>query len=261
MLNPRTICRDCIFAKYEGNTQIDCSLNKLEQLASVGANILEVIDETEKEFYVIDGIFCMWCRNPEWAKSHKTSEWLSDIEKEMRILYQVIIWANDNIDDLRKTVESAVNQTVPPKHITVIRPPRCKLQPPNIISVLNEVCVLEDGTPIQWRNQNCIDNIEDTSLTVDDLLEFVGLPYYGIFNAGYEIHPRLFEVLGNKINNEMFKFAVIEPDKDGNGYIASTSIHKFYVGNVEKPLLEKIRDDECYQMIYPIEKLLHSCQE
>lgn len=59
----RTSCKDCTFATYKDNTQLDCSAEKLNYFNSQD-RVIEAYDN-EKEFYVIKG-FCNFYRKQHW---------------------------------------------------------------------------------------------------------------------------------------------------------------------------------------------------
>ena len=54
-----TICRDCAFAVYDEDSQTGCSIGKLDKFEEQGAEIIEVYDETNKEFFVVMGRVCV----------------------------------------------------------------------------------------------------------------------------------------------------------------------------------------------------------
>src|SRR5205809_409786 len=103
-----TLCRDCVFAEYEDNVQVECKLHQLERLVYAGAEIEEVKDD-EKEFYVVHNIFCRYWRNRPWLDKHKLLE-LAELREiareEMKIHYEAIVYANESLDDIKTTVES-----------------------------------------------------------------------------------------------------------------------------------------------------------
>lgn len=61
-------CRDCVFASYDGDTQIDCLAGELAlHLKNPHVKVEECTDNV-KNFYVINGSACRFQRNEEWAK-------------------------------------------------------------------------------------------------------------------------------------------------------------------------------------------------
>ncbi|NCA30639.1 MAG: hypothetical protein EBS93_07975, partial [Chitinophagia bacterium] len=60
-----TPCKDCVFAKYQDNTQIGCELDYISKYKSKNIEILEAYDNN-KEFYIINGKKCIGYRENKW---------------------------------------------------------------------------------------------------------------------------------------------------------------------------------------------------
>ena len=238
----RTVCRNCIFAIYEGETQTGCKNNIIEGLKDdKNVEIIEAYDETKKEFYIIDNFFCMWFRNAEWGLKRKKSKWRAEAEKEMQMQYQAIVITNNSIEDLTKTIVSLNKQILKPKHITVIRNINDSIRNAQIITLLKEK--LKD---IRWRVQS---QLQDESNPVDDAIQAVAYQYYAVYNAGYVVKNNVFSKLNDKINRDSFRFGVILGDENGNGRIVSTNIHKLLAGNYKFSIEEKLRINEWPSLI------------
>jgi hypothetical protein len=110
----RTSCKECIFAEYDGITQIGCSANRLSAFSE--DLIIPAYDE-EKEFFVINR-FCNLYRNNKWNNG------IADIEKahnEAKINYNVIIKiessiTNEIVENISNVIENA-NETYGNKKI------------------------------------------------------------------------------------------------------------------------------------------------
>ena len=59
----QTACKNCVFAVYDGDTQVDCSMGRISKYQDLGM-VIDAYDE-EKEFYVINGI-CNVVRQSNW---------------------------------------------------------------------------------------------------------------------------------------------------------------------------------------------------
>ncbi len=236
---PTTSCKDCIFAVYDGKTQIACRLDKLESLKKHSAEIIEAYDN-DKEFYVVEGLFCMWCRTEGWAELHKREDLVAVARKEMTIQYHAIVWANDSLDDLEKTIKSLYDSTIRPGKITVIRTMDNQHLPNHMIKILNKYWCC------RWKLDDMVPGEDDSAL--DHAIKSCSLPYYAVFRAGFEVPSILFEDLNNKIVNDYLKFTVILPNKDGNGLIGSAPIYMHVRQNT-------IEESEWLRMSHQINKL------
>ena len=118
MLNLDTPCKNCIFAKYNGITQYGCKLDKLDIFRKHDTYISEAYDE-DKEFYVIKNRTCIEFRTTRWKHINEPLWDQKDrLRQENEIRYQAIIIVNDNLQDTLTTLDSLVNQSIPPRYIT-----------------------------------------------------------------------------------------------------------------------------------------------
>ena len=70
-----TSCKECVFAVYEGDTQVDCSADRLSILQK-NNSVIEAYDK-DREFYVVD-CFCNYFRPPKWNDGKPDVEKASD---------------------------------------------------------------------------------------------------------------------------------------------------------------------------------------
>jgi hypothetical protein len=255
-----TLCRDCVFAEFSDNTQVGCTLNQLDRLEEAGAEVIEAVDENEKEFFLIRNLFCRYWRDKNWLanRPNVSLEGLRVAARdEMKIHYDVVIIANDNLADLQTTLESLKNQAIHPKHITVLRYNDNRLRPPEIIESLRS---LEN---IPWRNQNLLH--KDIGLDAVINTGSQNSPIVAVFNAGFSVPSNFFTILDILVNDDLLSFALIEPNEDGNGLVVSSHIFKLLNGNYnpesgeyDKEFATKLKEAQWAQMIYPINKLFDS---
>ena len=99
-----TSCKECMFAIYEGDTQVGCSADRLPILRK-NNTVIEAYDK-DREFYVAD-CFCNYFRPPKWNDGKPDVEKASD---ENRPRFSIAIYC-DNISaaSLKKTVDSISN--------------------------------------------------------------------------------------------------------------------------------------------------------
>lgn len=105
-----TSCKECIFATYDGKTQIDCAAGRLKFMPA------QACYDEEKEFFVTDGISCTMYRKPEWTKEFETqNECLKRARSEITFKYVVII-SDDNLDE---KLDLILSQKIQPSHIYI----------------------------------------------------------------------------------------------------------------------------------------------
>lgn len=235
-------------------------MDRIALLEKHGGKIIEAYDE-EKEFYVIDDAVCVMYRTDKWAELQDFTNLSYKAREEVKIQYHVILIAQPThtLNDIEKTIRSIVNQTLLPKQITVLRHWNTPIPPQDIIRILNTLIDEKKNRGgnisenIRWRVSNITDG--DCGDPVDLAIYSGKGQYYGVFQPGFELPPTLFSDLDNKINDEIFKFAALTPNKDGNGLIIPVAIHKLYSGNIGSSLLDKIKEDKWETMIHPISSI------
>lgn len=251
MQSTDTPCKNCIFAEYDNLTQTGCSIGKIDSFKKAGIEVVEAYDE-EKEFFVIKGHKCMFGRTKAWGDENEKDTWAEKIEKEIEMPYQAIVIATNDSKKLTKTINSLLAQKIKPRHITIIRPV-AKIKKNKI----EDIRPLLNKSGIQWRVETIIDSSFNYKQMVDLVVPFVIFPYYAVFKSGIEVPLDTFKVISDKINNEAFVFGALSPNSKGQGLVIPYTIHKILAGNSNKPLLNKIREDNTCQII-PITQICPS---
>ncbi len=265
-----TSCKNCIFAVYENNTQKWCSANYLTKIDKFHMwrptfcneikhinrpfdfdKLIEVYDE-EKEFFIINGIYCYGKRKKKWGDRFDKDKWLDQLKIENKLYYQVIIFANDNFTDIIITLKSLLKQKIKPQYITIVRPFGNAVRPTLLVDYFNNI-------DIKWN----IQNIANADLTDEQIIDMIigskPLPYYSVFHAGFSIPQDFFSTINDRIYKNTLKFAILLPNSTNNGMVVSTSIHKIYDGNKQSTLLEKIKKDKGDELLIPITQICPNC--
>jgi len=235
-----TSCKDCIFAVYDGDTQKDCSLGRIDKFKEKGV-VIEAYDE-EKEFYVIRGMFCMACRDTKWGQEHsKLKEiWADIVKKQMEVCYHVIILLRRaGASSLVVTLESLLEQEIPPKKVTVVRKPSIDISPAKIANTLKKY-------PWRWKIQNVVEDFND-GYCIDIVLNHEKkIPFYIEIESGYMFPQEFSTQFNNSINEELVRFPLAQSN---SVKIVPSAIHLAYQGNQESSLKDKLEKDNLGQHI------------
>jgi hypothetical protein len=73
-------CQECCFAVYEGKTQTDCQLGRIETFRRAG-NLVECFNENS-EFYVVNNRVCTALRPKKWAEQY--TDPVKEVRKQLR---------------------------------------------------------------------------------------------------------------------------------------------------------------------------------
>lgn len=243
-----TACKDCTFAIYVNGTQHGCALDKLHLFKKNGINILEAYDESNIGFYIIDDAKCYFYRD----KSFMYDKDFEDVKKHVldntKICYQVIIFSNNNMEDMEKTLLSALQQNPPPIHIAIVRRFMDIYKPTEYLELLQRY---EKQIPL-WRLQNVVDIDLTDEQAIDLVIDFEPMPIYSVFQSGFDIPKNLFNTINNRIIHLEQPFAALL-GINNNGFVSYTNIHKKLNGNAEKPFIEKLKENvETPDLLQPI---------
>jgi hypothetical protein len=242
-----TPCKICIFAEYDGITQTGCQLHKLDEHRQQGIDILEVYDD-EREFFVINGVKCLSWRPENWQWNNLALEIQKQkIHDEIAIHFHVIVFDNNNLEDIKATLSSLNKQVLPPIKITLIRRPNNTLSTHQLADLLTD-------SKIPWRLEDIHENLTEEQI-IDIIVPFVKATVYTVFQAGFEVPQTFFDNLNTKINDEFLYFAMLSPNSTNNGLSVVQQIHTAYQGNKEKSLRTKLEEDKC-PFIIPITTIL-----
>jgi hypothetical protein len=246
-----TPCKECIFAIYDGITQTDCKLNKLDLFRHHGTAVLEAYDD-EKEFFVILHKKCMWFRPSAWKYANENENiQQAQLDKELKIQYQAIIFADEEISpehvtkknpmqiiaDVVSTLNSLEKQTIPPKHITIIRKPTCSVKPSEFVSLF-------DGVNYKWRVENIIDPNAPEGSMIDYVLDVKPHPYYAVFRSGFKVPSDTFETLNKHILDHLEPISILLPNNTNNGLIVFYALHKILQGHHDCGIEHKLYNND-----------------
>lgn len=237
-----TVCKECIFAEWEGDTQVGCRVGKLQDYRDQKIPVIKCYD-AEKEFYVIPGRRCMYMRTEDWK--HKHQPWgyqKRKIDNEIELQFQAIVVAGLGDDDegLRATLDSLYEQELKPYHIAVVRPPLCHLHPRKVLNYFAE------KSGILWKIENVLDIEYPVEKYEDLIVDFVkNTNMYSRFNAGTVVPPDFFSTINYRVHEEMFAFSALMPNSEGSGWTIPRSIYVYFMGNKQLTLLTKLEGYEC----------------
>ena len=222
-----TICRDCAFAVYEGETQTACALGNLDKLEENGADIIEVYDETKKEFYVVKGRVCVSWRGSDWKEKHKDRTDLEQIvAKEIMIRMDANVYMDKDttLADVEATILSLKENIIKPAQITLINN-FSKIDRPTLARICSH-------SGFRWR----VENIQEDAIRKLNANE---LNYYCVFDAGRKVPVNFISDINKSLNKDMNRFLALIGE-DGNGDVGQILMHKRIGGNRDKSFLDKI---------------------
>jgi hypothetical protein len=251
-----TVCRDCVFAQYNGKEQTGCKLDKIKDYENAGVDVIKVFDDKEKEFFLIDGRFCMFYRNEELMAKHPVNTWEKIVNLQTKVSYQSIVFVEKEttFKELKKTLNTLSSQEVRPNLVTIINKqyPYYFDEPENYVKPSLMLELLEDYKFHQFSLKNVYDMEMDDRALVD--LVFDGTkdkpyPFYITFRAGFAVPENFSKEFNDAILIKMLQLGFVEPIDDINGMIVNKIAHKKHGGNsfgiaIEKKIIAYEEDSE-----------------
>ena len=239
MQSYNTGCKDCVFAIYDGKTQVGCEFDRINKFKSVGLEVVESYDE-DREFYVIKNHICNVGRLPAWAQN-KTGDLKEIALKESSVKYQFILIDKGDVDveTLKEQVAKCLEQSVPPQAIHIIRYNSSK------ISLLDMGQVLL-RTNIVWSIQDIVEEEQIVDYYIDRLLNKYYYLHYVQQDLCNDIDPNISTALNDKINIEIAKFGLLICE---NCVIVNANVFTALRAGIFDQTLIHLMEDKCPGLI------------
>lgn len=235
-----TTCKNCLFAKYDGNTQVSCELNRIEKIKS--HPVYELVEATDniKNFYVLNYHLCLYQRVSGWVHDKNSMEEMIDaVKEEIKMKWGAILILRDEQDNDMSRVEQRLNelfnQEQPPSWIGIVN------QNPDmdvywIINYLNNKDVI-------WQIQS---SEEDTDREAIDILldkmkkkRFV---FYTVVESDKDINEDFYTKIHRNVLDELLQYSVIKDEDKLHQMIVNKIAHFKFVGNTSQDLEIKIKN-------------------
>jgi hypothetical protein len=234
-----TACKDCVFAKWDGQVQTECKLNRLEGFRQHN-DVVESYSEGDKTFYVIRKRICRMCRNKEWSNKQlfqQESTLAAAARKENILRLDVLIYVQgQRLDQLERTIDHLKTQSLQPCSITAIMN-RSKVKPSQAAKLLRNY-----DDKLTWRvEQIAPDEKKYTREECTDIaLRNCDGHFYVVIDAGISLPDSFLKDIDIAVNDKLEKFSLLK-DKTSKILVVQASIHKLLEGN--KPcLIEEYSD-------------------
>lgn len=242
-----TICKNCIFATYDGNRQIGCHFDITEKVRNSTDNVelVEAMDD-EKEFYILDGKICPYQRTSSWMYYNDIDP-VGKVLKEVYLRWAAVIFSNNNLSDVKKSIDELMSQDQKPIAITVV-----VYSDDNMAEIMQ---YLNDRVGI-WFVQREVDASISKTFSIDmafDKMKRHRFMFYASFNAGEPIDSNLYRKIHDYVLKEMRTYAIIRTKGSIHQMIVSKILHMKYNGNsFDMSLEDKITAEQSVYTKYII---------
>ena len=240
-----TSCCDCVFAEYEGSSQVSCKQNKFEVFEKRGIQILPA-ENLIKEFNLVKAS-CYHYRPPVWGDAYEGKE-QERLKKELEVTYNIGVIVDDEnpLSKLKTTVKSILKQGYLPKRIVVAINTNPKKNDgeethKKVLEVIGDLDITVNTVKLT-PDFYTLDNEDVNSGIVDEMFSRFRNGYYVILQSGKELKEGSMDALSQAVGYHQYAIPVVLPTDGINGLTVQALIHKTLGGSRHFDLQKKARD-------------------
>jgi|TARA_R100000149_G_C5860449_1_gene126506 hypothetical protein len=227
-----TACKNCLFAEYEGNTQVGCKLHRTEKISNHPVYELIEAEDDEKEFYVLNNHICPYQRTSSWLHS-EDEDLLVKVKEEVYMSWAAVVFYRHNgIDSVEKRITELKKQSRPPKVVTLVIDPK-DIDKQDFKSLHQ---MMEDNFEI-WYLQRVLQEELPDRFTADicfDKMKKHRFMFYSYFESTQSIDLNYYDKIHKFVIDDMNTYGIIK-HKDDDDNIQHVTISKIthlkYGGN------------------------------
>lgn len=209
-----TACKNCVFAKYEGRTQIRCTAGKINDYLQNEVEIIEAYDD-EKDFYVVKG-HCNYFRSDRWLKKYEKVDNFDPIAKAIGECEFDVDWfvycTAATLDKLSNTLSEINKWKIKPKRVIIVYHDPQKLS----LSALHDI-VFDGKYDFAWQVKLILETFDNGDLVDLNRATKIALKgsktvFFGWSDSG-SIPPEDFiSTIRTAINDKAMSFALTKFD-------------------------------------------------
>lgn len=245
-----TACKNCVYAKYEDITQVDCYLDYINKFKDKDLEIIEAYDE-DKEFYVINNKKCIGYRDNAWFSSRNLDH-LSLTEKIERhfstnyIKYTLLInlMRFDTIESLKELGRILSTVKVKPSYVIFVRFHGNHVDL-HTLENIQDVLTTANFENIKWRIQTMLESNISQDQIVYDCIKLNDKRFISCITNMPNDLDRIVEHADNIVSQNMDSFNIIS-NNDKSAIIFPVSTYKYCLFQQGKDLLQQ---DELYTFV------------
>ena len=237
----RTSCKDCVFAKYEGITQIDCLHDRINKFKNLPENnevfqyVTEAYDETQ-EFFVINRLCTLYRDKNTWNNGNTdTEKALNEVKVKFDLLIDFSKFTDEYYSYIKKLMAEVVLYDENKFNVYLYHD--------KSLDKDNRKKVLQLLKIVSKSNLNVF---FDKGILEHKILSQTTNSYHVFIDHDNRIDYDIFVKVNNLVNNDLKKLLVI---KNKDNYIVSNLSYKIQTSGQTK-----INITECINSIIEYSK-------
>ena len=226
-----TICKNCLFAKYDKNTQIGCEFDRTQTVDNHPVYELIAAQDDDKEFYILNNHICPYQRTDTW--NHADDEdVVSKVREEVYMPWAAILFYRHNgLDTVEERIKELKTQRVKPKVVSLVIDAQ-DIHPDHFKSLYQ---MMEDNFEI-WYLQRVIQQDLPDRFTGDlcfDKMKKHRFMFYSYFESTKAIDSNYYNKIHKFVIDDMNSYGIIKnkDDEDVHHVTISKIAHQKYGGN------------------------------
>ena len=225
-------CKLCLFAKYDGNTQIGCEFNRTEKIDNHPLyELIEAYDD-EKNFFVLNNHICPYQRTHHWIHADSPNK-KELVEKEVYMRWGAIVLGHkQEISTIQQRLEELYSQSIKPSIIILVLD--------NYI-LIEQIFKMMDKYSGIWYLQNNLDEDLDDRFNINLCFEKMKrhkFMFYATFEVDKPINPHFYERIHKYVIDDMNQYGVIKNGDSLHEMVVNKIVHSKYSGNSSNVNLE-----------------------
>ena len=226
-----TVCKNCLFAMYDDNTQIGCSLNRTKVIQNHPVYELIEAEDEDKQFYILNNHICPYQRTNTW-KHADDKDIIAKVKEEVYMPWAaVLFYRHDGVDKIEERIKELKSQKILPKVITLVIDPK-DISQENFRSLHQ---MMDDNFDL-WYLQRVIQEDLPDRFIADlcfDKMKKHRFMFYSYFESSQTIDLNYYEKIHKFVIDDMNTYGIIKNSDDSNmQHITISKIaHMKYGGN------------------------------
>jgi hypothetical protein len=219
----KTSCKNCVFAKFENNKQVDCAAGVFD----IFKGKREFIQEEDKSFFTLEDFACRYIRPNFWGANLSEEERLQKLQQETMIDLSAAIIVSENYKEkLQETIEQVLKQTLSFKELVFINSFNNRDDFKDILKIIEDAQI-----KIKWSIKQIVDKEIEDKYGIDLAFRSCNSLFIAQIICGENIPNNFVEKI-NEYHKQMHKFLVLKPKNNlGHCTIIQKHVYDIVQGN------------------------------
>ena len=227
-----TICKNCLFAIYDDDTQVSCKFGRTETVNNHPSYDLIEAEDEEKKFYILNNHICPYQRTDTWTHADE-KDIESKVKEEVYMPWAAVLFYRHNgIDSVEERIKELKSQKIPPKVVSLVIDAQ-DIDPKDFRSLHQ---MMEDNFSLWYLQRVLMEDFPDryTADLCFDKMKKHRFMFYSYFESSQGIDINYYDKIHKFVIDDMNTYGIIK-NKNNDDNIQHITIskiaHQKYGGN------------------------------